>query len=255
MKFNLHPKNPMDHPIQARDPVEDSCSPVACRDCGICRLGTPSGQREADPRLLERIARNRRQLKRGELLYRIGEPMSALYAIRFGSIKTYVLADDGRAQITGFHIAGDPIGLADFSRGSHSSEARVLENTSLCEIPIEHLRDLMQELPEMRDQMLNILSHEVERYQNLTLMLGKKNAEEKLASFLLGLSNRFASRGFSSNEFVLSMSRSDIGTYLGIVEETVCRVLTRFQEEGLIENRRRLIRLSDIPRLRSVAMT
>lgn len=233
--------------------IEDNCSPIVCRDCGIYRLGIGTSDIEADPRLLERIARNRRQLKRGELLYQIGDPVTAIYAIRFGSLKTYVLADDGRAQITGFHIAGDPLGLADFSRGTHSSEARALEDTSLCEIPIEHLRELMQEMPDIRDQLLHILSSEVERYQNLALLLGKKNAEEKLASFLLGLSARFAARGFSSTAFVLSMSRSDIGTYLGIVEETVCRIFTRFQDEGMIENRRRLIRLDNIPRLRAIA--
>jgi|688.fasta_scaffold272432_1 CRP/FNR family transcriptional regulator len=232
---------------------EVDCNAVACRNCGICRLGTPLDSTEADPRLLERIAKNRRQVKRGDLLYRIGEPLKAIYAIRYGSIKTYLSTVDGRSQITGFHIAGDPLGLADLHDGLCSTEARALENTSLCEIPIEHLQLLTEELPALRVQLTQLLSQEVQRLQGLSLLLGKKTAEERLATFLITLSRRFARRGYSSREFNLSMSRNDIGTYLGIVEETVCRTLARFQDEGLIDNQRRLICVLDADRLARLA--
>lgn len=232
---------------------EASCNPVACQNCGICRLGTPLDSTEADPRLLERIAKNRRQVKRGDLLYSIGDPLKAIYAIRYGSIKTYLSTIDGRSQITGFHIAGDPLGLADLHSGVCSTEARALENTSLCEIPIDHLHQLAKDLPVLRIQLTHLLSQEVQRLQGLSLLLGKKTAEERLATFLITLSRRFAQCGYSSREFNLSMSRNDIGTYLGIVEETVCRVLTRFQDDGLIDNQRRLIRVLDSDRLAHLA--
>jgi len=236
-------------------PTEIDCNTVACRNCGICRLGTPLTATHADPRLLERIAKNRRQIKRGELLYGMGEPLKALYAIRSGSIKTYLSTMDGRSQITGFHIAGDPIGLADLTTGTYSTEARALENTHLCEIPVDHLQQLAEELPDLRSQLTHLLCNEILRLQKLTLLLGKKTAEERLASFLLGIAQRYHQRGFSSHEFNLSMSRNDIGTYLGIAEETVCRTLTRFQDEGLIDNQRRLIRILNAERLHTLTQS
>ncbi len=226
---------------------------IACRNCGLYRLGTPLDSTEADPLLLERIAKHHRQIKRGELLYSIGEPLKAIYAIRHGSIKTYLSTIDGRSQITGFHIAGDPLGLADLHSGHSSTEARALENTSLCEIPINHLHQLTKNIPALQVQLTHLLSQEVQRLQGLSLLLGKKTAEERLATFLITLSRRFAQCGYSSREFNLSMSRNDIGTYLGIVEETVCRILARFQDDGLIDNQRRLIRMLDSDRLTQIA--
>lgn len=251
----------MTNPVQTMTPrlntvkivPEIDCNAVACRNCGICRLGTSLDSTEADPLLLKRIAKNRRQMKRGELLFRVGEPLKAIYAIRYGSIKTYLSTVDGRSQITGFHIAGDPLGLADLHDGICSTEARALENTSLCEIPIDHLQQLSTDIPALRIQLTKLLSQEVQRLQGLSLLLGKKTAEERLASFLITLSRRFAQRGYSSREFNLSMSRNDIGTYLGMVEETVCRTLGRFQDEGLINNQRRLINILDTDRLARLA--
>jgi CRP/FNR family transcriptional regulator len=84
------------------------------------------------------------------------------------------------------------------------------------------------------------------------LLLGKRSADERLAEYLLGLSRRFAARNYSATQFQLSMSRGDIGNYLGIAEETVCRILARFQEAGLIVTNRREVRLVDLPQLEAV---
>jgi CRP/FNR family transcriptional regulator len=216
-------------------------------------LGLSGEGKEADPQLLESIARNRRQLKRGELLYRIGEPFRAVYAIRYGSIKTYVLTSDGRVQITGFHVAGEALGLSAIATGNYTCEARALESTSLCEVPIDHLNELCQQVASIRPQMLKLMSQEILHNQELMLLLGKKNAEERLATFLLGMSRRFGRRSFSPTQFNLSMSRGDIGNYLGLAEETVCRVFTRFQEEGLVACDRRQIQLQDPGRLNAIA--
>lgn len=232
----------------------NACTAVACRNCGLYQLGRLPGSKKADPTLLQRIACSRRQLRKGEYLYRLDEPVKAVYAIRFGSLKSYVLSGDGRLQITGFHIVGEPLGLNDLATGRHTSEAQALEPTSLCEVPLDHLEHLSVEVPSIRSQMLIILSREVQHYQELMLMLGKKNAEERLATFLLGLSHRFEQHGFSALRFNLSMSRGDIGTYLGVAEETVCRLFSRLQEEGLIRAHRRLVEILDLDRLSSLAL-
>lgn len=229
------------------------CSPVTCRDCGIyglCReVNGPSG----DLRLLETIVRNRKMFKRGDLLYRAGDPLRAIHAIRCGSIKTYVLTNDGRVQITGFHVTGELLGLGAIAANHYASEARALESTMVCEVPIQVLEAYSEEIPSIRQQMLKILSQEILDNQELMLLLGKKNAEERLATFLLSLSRRFEKRSYSPTKFNLSMSRSDIGNYLGMAEETVCRIFTRFQDESLLTTERRQVQLYDLDRLKSIA--
>ena len=240
-------------PVIPRAADNEACSPVTCKDCGIYGLCREVNGPDADLRLLDTIVRNRKMFKRGELLYRIGEPLRAIYAIRCGSVKTYVLTNDGRVQITGFHITGELLGLGAIAANYYTSEARVLESTMVCEVPIEVLEVYSEEIPSIRQQMLKIMSQEILDNQELMLLLGKKNSEERLATFLLSLSRRFEKRSYSPTKFNLSMSRSDIGNYLGMAEETVCRVFTRFQDDGLLTTERRQVQLLDLDRLKSIS--
>ena len=134
------------------------------------------------------------------------------------------------------------------------SEARALETTMVCEVPIDVLEAYSAEAPSIRQQILRILSQEILDNQELMLLLGKKNADERLATFLLSLSRRFQRRSYSPSQFNLSMSRSDIGNYLGMAEETVCRVFTRFQDDGLLTTDRRQVQLLDQDRLQSLSL-
>ncbi len=229
------------------------CTPVACKDCGVYQLCLPMGLNQADTSLLDSIVKRKQVYKRGEVLYRIGQSFEYIYAIRSGSVKSYIFTDDGRVQITGFHIAGELMGLNDIDSKIYSCEARALETTSVCEVSIEKFQELVERIPAIQYQMLKIMSGEIRENQELMLLLGKKSAEERLATYLLGLSRRFEKRNYSPIQFNLSMSRSDIGNYLGLAEETVCRVLARFQDEGLITTQRRQIHINDLVKLRSIA--
>jgi CRP/FNR family transcriptional regulator len=240
-------------PAVVRTPGEKSCLPVACNDCGIYGLCREANGPDADLSLLDTIVKSRKLLKRGELLYRAGEPKRAVYALRSGSVKTYVLTDDGRMQITGFHITGELLGLDAIAAGQHSSEARVLETTMVCEVPFDVLQMYSEEVPSVSHQMLRIMSQEILDNQQLMLLLGKKSADERLATFLLGFSRRYQKRNYSPSRFTLSMTRSDIGNYLGMAEETVCRVFTRFHDDGLLTTARRQVHLHDLQRLRVIA--
>lgn len=233
-------------------PVADNCAPIACKDCGIFLLCRAVGG-DVDLSLLDTIVKSRKTYKRGEFLYRVGEPFRAVYAIRCGSVKTSVLTNDGRTQVTGFHIAGELLGLSAIAANRYNNEARALETTSVCEVPFDHLEDISRVTPTLPYEMLRVMSNEVQENQELMLLLGKKNAEERLATYLLSLSRRFQSRNYSPTQFNLTMSRGDIGNYLGLAEETVCRILSRFQDEGLIDSQRRQIRLNDLERLKSIA--
>ncbi len=229
------------------------CSPIICNDCGIHGLCSEVNGSEVDLGLPETIVKNRRVIERGELLYKTNEPVRSIYAIRTGSVKTYVLTTDGRMQITGFHIPGELLGLGAIAARCFTTEAMALETTMVCEVPIEVLEGYSKQIPSIRQQMLKILSREIIDNQELMLLLGKKNAEERLATFLLNISERFRRRNYSATEFNLSMSRSDIGNYLGITEETICRVFTRFQNEGLLTAQRRQVQLIELKKLNKIA--
>ena len=233
--------------------LNQSCEPIACSRCGVYQLCLPLGLHQADMTLLESIVKRKEIYKRGQLLFRPGDRFDFIYAIRSGSAKTYVCTPDGRVQITGFHIAGELLGLSALESGQYSSEARALETTSVCRVEAERLGELAQKIPSIQYQMLRIMSGQIRHDEELMLLLGRRNAEERLAEYLIGLSRRFAARNYSPTQFHLSMSRGDIGNYLGIAEETVCRILTRFQNAGLIATNRRHVRLIDLRQLEAVA--
>lgn len=241
------------HVPASREAPLSQCEPVACRQCGVYQLCRPLGLEGGDTSLLDTIVRRREVYKRGQALFQPGEPFDYVYAIRGGSVKTYVSTRDGRVQITGFHVAGELLGLSALAPGRYTCEARALETTSVCRVSAQRLQELARTVPSIQYQLLKIMSAQIGQDEELMLLLGKRSAEERLSEYLLSLSRRFASRNYSATQFRLSMSRGDIGNYLGIAEETVCRLLSRFQEQGLIRTNRRQIRLDDVPRLSAIA--
>ena len=244
---------PSSDPAPLRPARQDTCEAVTCRNCGVYRLCLPLGLEQADLSLLHSIVRRKEVYKRGQVLFRPGQRFDYVYAIRSGSVKTSLCTEDGRTQITGFHIAGELLGLSALAAGEYSCEARALETVSVCKVRADRFENLAQRVPSLQYQMLKIMSQQIRHNEELMLLLGKRSAEERLAEYLIGLSRRYASRNYSATQFHLSMSRGDIGNYLGIAEETVCRLLRRFQEDGLIATDRRYVRLIDTRRLGAVA--
>lgn len=226
---------------------------VACKDCNLFQLCLPVGISADDLERLDKIIKRRRPVKRGEHLFQVGDPFQAIYAVRSGSIKTYTPTEDGGEQVTGFHLPGEILGLDAINSETHPCAARALETTSICEIPFNRLEELSHHVPSLQHQILKVMSKEISMDHSLLMLLGRKTADERLASFLLSLSNRYQQRGFSATEFNLSMSRNDIGNFLGLAVETVSRLFSRFHEEGLLEVRRKYINLLDRERLQRLA--
>jgi CRP/FNR family transcriptional regulator len=195
---------------------------------------------------LDDIVDKSRPLKKGEHLFHQGEPFSSVYAIRAGTIKTYTLTNEGEEQITGFYFPGELVGMSGFDNEEYPVSAKILETTTVCEIPFERLDDLSGQLPELRRQILRTMSKEIRDDQQMMLLLSKKNAEQRVASFLVKLSNRFKARGYSTTNFRLSMSRNEIGNYLGLAVETVSRIFTRFQKMELVSVDGKEIELTNI---------
>ena len=222
---------------------------VACQECSLNEICLPVGIGQDDLGRLDSIIDRKRPLTRGDHLFRIGAPFQSLFAVRSGSLKTYATSEEGQEQVMGFHLPGELVGRDAIADGFHPLAARALETTSVCEIPFKDLETLSVQLPGLQRQLLRVMSQEIRDDEQNMVILGQKSAEERLASFLIGLSDRFRRRGFSATQFNLSMSRSDIGNYLGLALETVSRLFTRFQNEGLLRVDRKHIELLDRDRL------
>lgn len=226
---------------------------VSCRNCSMYGICSPPGADANTMALLENAVKKRRVVSRGEHLYRAGDPFASIYCVRSGSIKTYVNSDDGSEQVTGFHLPGELLGLAGICSEEMPGSAVALETSSVCEIPFDRIDILTESLPGLKDELIRLLSQKVLHYQTLTMLLSRKSAEERLAALLLSLSTRFQRRGFSAVEFYLSMSRNDIGNYLGLAVETVSRMFTRFDADGLLTVQRKYVKLHDLERLKVMA--
>jgi CRP/FNR family transcriptional regulator len=205
-----------------------------------------------DVERLDDIVKRNRPFHRGDHLFRAGESFKALYIVKTGSVKTYAPVEDGGEQVLGFHLPGEIIGLDAIQYEEHGCSAKVLETTAVCEVPFDRLEELSSAIPSLQRQMYRLLSKEIGQDTEMLLLLGKKSAEERLAAFLVSLSERFKRRGFSAKDFYLSMSRHEIGNYLGLAVETVSRLFTRFQEEGLLKVERKHIELIQLDSLRAI---
>lgn len=202
--------------------------------------------------LLMRLGGGRRRVRRGEYLFHAGEPFHALYGIRAGSFKTVLLTEDGREQVTGFHMAGEVLGLDSVGAEVCGCDAIALEDSDVVEVPFEELDALASREPALQRELFRLLAAEIQRDRGLMLLLGSMRAEERLAAFLLNLSRRLAARGWSATQFLLRMTREEIGSLLGLKLETVSRILSRFQAEGLILVRNREITILEMCALKAV---
>ncbi|MES2356436.1 MAG: fumarate/nitrate reduction transcriptional regulator Fnr [Pseudomonadota bacterium] len=223
-----------------------------CSNCALRHVCLPLDLSKEEVEKLDSVIYFRRLVKRGQAIYRAGSAFESIYAVRFGSFKTVILHNDGREQVTGFQMTGELLGLDGISAEKHTCDAIALEDSELCVIPFQHLEALCREREQIQRHVHKIMSTEIVRESGLMLLLGNMRAEERLAIFLLNLSQRFKVRGYSSLEFQLRMTREEIGNYLGMKLETVSRTFSKFQNDGLISTNLKQIRILDIHRLQSL---
>ena len=205
-----------------------------CKDCSLATLCLPLSLDMQDLDTLDNIVKRGRPLKKGEFLFRQCDDFSSVYAVRSGSLKTFSVTDCGQEQITGFHLPSEFVGLSGMDTDLYPVSTIALETTSICEIPFDRLDELSATMPQLRRQLMRIMSREIRDDQQMMMLLSKKTADERIATFLVNLSARFRARGYSPQQFRLAMSRNEIGNYLGLAVETVSRVFTRFQQNELL---------------------
>lgn len=202
--------------------------------------------------LVGKLAPAKRRIRQGDTLFRSGTAFHYLYIVRAGMFKSIVLDADGREQVTGFHMTADMLGLDGIATEVCQSSAIALEDSEVWEIPFSRLEAQCRQDPGMQRLLHRLMSREIQRDYHIMLMLGSMSADERLAAFLVNLSQRMVARGYSATQFILRMSRREIGSYLGLTLETVSRVFSRFQREGLLRAALKSIELRDVEQLRAM---
>jgi CRP/FNR family transcriptional regulator len=224
------------------------------RACHGCSVRTSCLARGLDGEALNRFEALRNPIRvigRGQHLYRAGDPFDMLYVVRSGTLKVSIAAEDGEEQITGFHFPGEITGLDGIDTQHYRSSAVALETASICAFPYRRFAALCKEFPALQESAWQQMSQEISSGQQLLLTMGRKDAEARLATFLLTVSERLKRLGYSATEFRLAMARQEIGDYLGLTLETVSRVFTRFQQAGLLRRDRRFVKIVDLNALRA----
>ncbi len=231
--------------MSASNPLRLEPLKAACSTCNLRELCLPVGMSPEQMDRLDSMITSRRTITRGETLFRTGDAFQSLYAVRTGFFKTSVSSEDGRDQVTGFQMSGELLGLDGIGTDRHACDSVALEDSTVCVIPFHQLEDLSRELGDLQRIFHKIMSREIVREHGVMLLLGSMRAEERLAAFLLNLTQRLHARGYSQSALILRMTREEIGSYLGLKLETVSRTFSKFQDEGILEVKQRQIRVLD----------
>ncbi|PSS58710.1 helix-turn-helix domain-containing protein [Pseudomonas sp. BBP2017] len=239
-------------PIGLACPVDLLSYKTACNDCRVRALCLPTGlSRQGNDRFSELISQ-RIRINKGGGLYQASDPLEFLYAVRFGSFKTCFTNVEGQGLVTNFWMPGDIMGCDAISTNRHVCCAFALEDSEVCLIPYKRLETLAHEFPFLQQSLNRLLSSEIVRDHKRLLMMCNFSAEERLASFLLGLSKRYAERGFSAHGFVLRMSRDDIASYLGLRLETICRSIAHLRQLEIVTFGGRTVEILNMPALKAL---
>lgn len=188
------------------------------------------------------------RVRKGTRLSQAGQSMDHLYIVHTGSFKSVMSMADGRQRIVSFHEPGDMMGLEGFS-GFGRSDIVALEPSEACEIDVAAMEDVATRHPGLQRYLRRLMANSLTQAQQDQFALASMLVKERLARFLLNLSARYRMRGLAHDQFTLRMTREDIGDYLGFRLETVSRVLSELQHEGLITLDRRQVRILDQAKL------
>lgn len=202
--------------------------------------------------LVAKLAPLKRKVRAGEHLLRSGSVFQHLYLVRSGMFKSTLLDADGREQVIGFQMAGEVLGMDGIEREVCPSNSVALEDSEVWEIAYSRLETLCRQDASIQRLFHRLMSREIQRDCHMMLLLGSMSAEERLAAFLINLSQRLVARGYSATRFVLRMSRREIGSYLGLTLETVSRVFSRLHRDGVIRAELKSVELTDTERLRAL---
>ena len=226
---------------------------ASCKNCSLVELCLPRGLNNSDLNSLDDVIQQRRLVHKNENIFQQGDRSGYIYAVRSGSVKTFTTDKNGDEQVLGFHLPGEILGLDGMDNQIHSCSGIALDTSTICELPIGDLNVLCVKIPGLQQQLLSLISSEITKDHTMLMLLARRNGEQKLATFLINLSGRLKARGYSADEFDLTMSRYDIGNYLGLADETVSRLISKFKENKVVSAERKKISILDHSMLCQIA--
>lgn len=228
-----------------------AAAPGDCAACPLARVCRAVRDEDALP--AAPAFRARRPIRQGEAIYRAGDALQNLYRLRSGSVKVRSTHPSGLEQITAFPVAGALLGLDAIETGAHTSDAIALEDSLVCVLPFSELMGNCRQDFTAAQLFNRLIARDINECRHLLLALGCMRAEERMADFLMGISEQMVANGYSPREFVLKMTREDIANHLGMKVETVCRVFARLQAAKLVQVRRRRLEIRNIDALRKMS--
>ncbi len=217
-----------------------------CSTCMMANVCLPTGMSTSEIAQLDDLVKERLRIEKGQALFQHGKGFDALFALRSGSIKTQMIEACDQHQITGFFLPGEVVGLDGMMQRTHSSTAVAMEDSEVCVIKLADIDEISRRLPILQHQVRLLMSKEIARSHHIMLALGSMRSEQRLATFLINLSQRLTALGYSSIEFSMRMSREEIGNYLGLTLETISRVFSRFARDGVMQVHQREIKILDM---------
>ena len=226
LEMFMHPlQNPQTRP-QSEIKLGSPCSACEIREIAVCSVLSDLE--------LERLRAiiSTVHCDGGKTIITEGDPAENVFNVVSGTAKLYKLLPDGRRQITGFMFPGDFLGIALNETYAYSAEA--VAKVQLCRFPRRKLEALLEEFPKLERRLLGEAASELVVAQDQMLLLGRKTAKEKVASFLVMLADRAARRGRAAHLIDVPMSRADIADYLGLTTETVSRTITQLKVSKVI---------------------
>ncbi len=226
---------------------------VNCQHCGldaVCEL-LEYGNGEVE--LPQGVLFRRQPVTRGDTLFLSGDPFHSFFAVKSGSFKTVMAPPQGQEKVVGFHFSGEMVGTEGVAGDAYTCTARALESSLICELRLDRLRQVGGSKLELQSRIISILGQEVAFSHKLNVALIRQSSEQRLAAFILSISTRMNERGLSGENFRLSMSRSDIASYLGLASETVSRTLMKLRKLGVINIRNKQVQMLDPNALEALA--
>lgn len=226
-------------------------SDISCKNCSLDNICFPRGLTQEDIHNISQVIKPKKILQRGGYLFRVADTFKGVLAIKSGTAKLVSNDHHGNEHILNILLPGELLGFDGLSDNMYKCSAIALETLSFCELPAKSMESLFLNVPSLTRELFRHSSEKINESQEL-IILSKRPAEEKLAYFLISLSDRFKRRGFSASEFTLSLTRQEIGNYLGLALETVSRLFKKFQQDNIIDVKSKAIVIKDIPRLRAI---
>ncbi len=236
--------------MRAINPDGDGDGIAFCATCAFAPVCLPQGFDKGTLADLHCLIEHVGPYAAGSKLFEVDDAFDAVFAVRGGAVKTFLVDDQGREQVLGFYLPGELVGLNGVYPARYPCSAMTLDTTTVCRFSFPAMATLATRMPGIQQQLFRLMSKDITQ---ASLLAGDFSADERLAAFLVGMADRYATRGFSATRFRLVMSRADIANYLRLATETVSRVLRRFQDDGLIVVERREVELREPAKLRHLA--